>query len=79
MKDFILKKHAEVQEEKELITKAIEDAKAETDSKGIKLVNDLEHRKKVVIITRFFSEIKIKIKIIYIYIEKGINYSKNSK
>ncbi|KAG4081379.1 outer arm dynein light chain 1, partial [Neocallimastix lanati (nom. inval.)] len=49
MKDFILKKHAEVQEEKELITKAIEDAKAETDSKGIKLVNDLEHRKKVFI------------------------------
>ena len=35
-------------EEKELITKAIEDAKAETDAKGIQLVNDLEHRKKVV-------------------------------
>jgi len=48
MKDFILKKHSEVQEEKELITRAIEDAKAETDAKGIKLVNDLEHRKKVV-------------------------------
>ncbi|ORX37504.1 outer arm dynein light chain 1 [Piromyces finnis] len=51
MKDFILKKHSEVQEEKELITKAIEDAKAETDSKGIKLVNDLEHRKKAFIRT----------------------------
>jgi len=48
MKDFILKKHSEVQVEKELITKAIEDAKAETDAKGIQLVNDLEHRKKVV-------------------------------
>jgi len=51
MKDFILKKHSEVQEEKELITKAIEDAKAETDAKGIQLVNDLEHRKKVFIRT----------------------------
>jgi len=51
MKDFILKKHSEVQEEKELITRAIEDAKAETDAKGIKLVNDLEHRKKVFIRT----------------------------